>query len=112
MDGRTIVKIIDAELDKRDMTQKEFCEAIGVKSSAMSAWRKGSVPTPQRIVAIERVLGISFADYEKQDEADELRDLLRERQDLRILLSSAKDVPASSVYALISQIEKLKEDST
>lgn len=69
------------------------------------------MPKPDRIKAIEKCLGISFSDYEKSDESDELREMLRDRQDLRILLHSAKDVPASSIYALISQIEKMKEDN-
>ena len=112
MNGKDMVKIIDSILAERDMTQKEFCEAIGVQSSAMSGWRKGSTPTPQRIAAIESFLGISFSDFEKSEDPDDLREMLRDRQDLRILLHSAKDVPASSVYALISQIEKMKEDST
>ena len=53
MDGRQLAKIIDEELFKRGMTQKEFCEAIGIQSSAMSAWRKGSMPRPERIAQIE-----------------------------------------------------------
>ena len=115
MDGRQLVKIIDDKLAEKGMTQKDFCAQLGIQSSAMSAWRKGSMPKPERLKDIEKCLGISFADYEKSDMDDETADLLqsiRERQDLRILLHSAKDVPASSVYALISQIEKLKEDST
>ena len=106
MDGKDIVKIIDARLVELGMTQKEFCSKIGVQSSAMSAWRKGSMPNPQRIAAIEKCLGISLENYEKSDPHDELRD------DLRILLNSASDLPPSSVYALISQIEKMKEDAT
>ena len=106
MDGKDIVKIIDARLVELGMTQKEFCSKIGVQSSAMSAWRKGSMPNPQRIAAIEKCLGISLENYEKSDPRDELRD------DLRILLNSASDLPPSSVYALISQIEKMKEDAT
>ena len=111
MDGRQVVKIIDEKLSELGMTQKEFCAQLGIQSSAMSAWRKGSMPKPERLKQIEKCLGISFADYEKSEEPDELREMLRDRQDLRILLHSAKDVPASSVYALISQIEKMKEES-
>lgn len=112
MDGKQLVKIIDDKLAERGMTQKEFCAQLGIQSSAMSAWRKGSMPKPERLKDIEKYLGISFSDYEKSNESDELREMLRDRQDLRILLHSAKDVPASSVYALIAQIEKMKEDST
>lgn len=111
MDGRQIVKIIDDRLAELGMTQKEFCAQLGIQSSAMSMWRKGSTPKPERLKQIEKCLGISFADFEKPDEADELREILRGRDDLRILLRSAKGVPASSVYALIAQIEKEKEDN-
>lgn len=111
MDGRTLTRIIDEKLADIGKTQKEFCAELGIQSSAMSAWRKGSMPKPERLIQIEKCLGISFADYEKSDESDELREMLRDRQDLRILLRSAKDVPASSVYALISQLEKIKEDN-
>lgn len=76
---------------------------IGVQSSTMTGWRNGSTPTPRRIAAIEKCLGISFADYEKSDPRDELR------EDLRILLHSASDLPPSSVYELIAEIHKRKE---
>lgn len=105
MTGAEMAKIIDEELMRRGMTQYEFCHAIGIQSSAMSAWRKGSNPRPERIAQIEKYLGISFADYEKSEQLESLRD------DLRVLLRSASDLPPSSVYALIAQIEKEKEKS-
>lgn len=106
MDGKDIVKIIDDELSKRGMTQKEFCAELGIQSSAMSMWRKGSMPKPERLKQIEKYLNINLSDIEKSDPREELRD------DLRILLNSASDLPPSSVYAMISQIEKMKEDAT
>ena len=112
MTGKELTRIIDERLDELRMSQKEFCQTIGISSAAMSAWRNGSMPKPERIKDIEKCLNISFADYEKSEEPDELREILRDRQDLRILLHSAKDVPASSIYALVSQLEKMKEDST
>lgn len=105
MDGRDIVRVIDEELARRGMTQYEFCRAIGIQSSAMSAWRKGSMPKRERIAQIEKYLGIDLSDIEKSDPREELR------EDLRILLRSAKDLPPSSVYALVAQIEKEKEKS-
>lgn len=111
MDGKAIARIIDSELASRGMSKTEFYEKSGVSSATLSQWRTGKYdPTPDKLAKAEMCLGISFTDYEKSDESDELREMLRDRQDLRILLHSAKDVPASSVYALISQIEKMKED--
>ena len=103
MNGKEMVKIIDSILAERGMTQKEFCEMIGVQSSTMTGWRNGSTPTQRRIAAIEKCLGISFADYEKSDPREDLR------EDLRILLHSASDLPPSSVYELIAEIHKRKE---
>ena len=113
MDGKAIARIIDSELASRGIPKSEFHEKSGVSSATLSQWRTGKYdPTPEKLAKVEKCLGISFADYEKSDESDDLREMLRDRQDLRILLHSAKDVPASSVYALISQIEKMKEEST
>jgi transcriptional regulator with XRE-family HTH domain len=116
MNGKTVARIVDSELASRGMSKADFYAQSGVSSATMSQWRTGKYePTPERLAKIEKCLGISFADYEKSDMDDETADLLqsiRERQDLRILLHSAKDVPASSIYALISQIERMKEDES
>ena len=110
MTGKELTRIIDQKLEELSMTQKQLCNELGISSSSMSAWRKGSMPTPKRLAEIEDILGINFADYEQKDESDELREILRNRQDLRVLLHSAKDVPPSSVYMLIAQLEKEKEN--
>lgn len=111
MDGKTLTQIVDKVLVDRGISRAEFCSAIGITSAAYSGWKKGSTPRDDKIIAIEKYLGIDLSDYEKSEDTDELREMLRDRQDLRILLHSAKDVPASSIYALISQIEKMKEDA-
>jgi len=103
--GKELTKIIDERLDEMGISQKDFCATLGISSSAMSAWRNGSMPKPERLKQIEKSLKISFSDYEKSEQLEELRD------DLRILLRSASDLPPSSVYALIAQIEKEKERS-
>jgi len=103
MDGKTLTKMIDEALEERGMSQGEFCAAIGISSAAMSAWRKGSMPKPDRIAQIEDYLGIKFADSDPREEL---------REDLKVLLRSAKDLPPSSVYALVAQIEREKENAT
>lgn len=112
MDGITLTRIVDEELKKQGKTRLELCKAIGITNAAYSNWKNGGQPRNDKLISIEKYLGIDLSAIEKSDESDELREMLRDRQDLRILLNSAKDVPASSVYALISQIEKMKEDAT
>lgn len=103
MDGKTLTQIVDKILNERGISRLELCNAIGITSSAYTGWRKGSKPREDKVAAIEDFLGISFDDYVKEDELEHLRD------DLRILLKSASDLPPSSVYKLISQIEEEKE---
>ena len=104
MDGKVLAKICDAECIKHDMSKADFYKAIGLTSASFYGWKNGAKPSPKYIDAIEKLFGINLAEYEKSEPLETLRD------DLRILLRSAKDLPASSVYALISQIEKMKED--
>ena len=106
MDGKTLTQIVDRILAERGISRLELCEAIGITSSAYTNWKKGSQPREDKIIAIENFLGISFADYEKAEQLEELRD------DLRILLRSASDLPPSSVYQLIAQIEREKEQNS
>ena len=115
MDGRKLVDVLNVELKKRGISKGDFYDAIGITATAFYGWKNGAEPKRDKIEAIEKYLEINLEDYEKSDEDDEsirLREILRDRQDLRILLHSAKDVPPSSVYALIAQLEKAKEDST
>ena len=105
MDGKTLTQIVDRILAERGISRLELCDAIGITSGAYTGWKKGSQPREDKIVAIEKFLDISFDDYKTTDSLDTLR------EDLRILLRSAKDLPPSSVYELIAQIEKEKENA-
>ena len=106
MDGKTFAAIIERELIDRGISKGEFYAQVGITAAALWGWKNGAMPKDSTIAAIEKYLNISFADYEKSDPRETLRD------DLRVLLNSASDLPPSSVYALISQIEKMKEDAT
>ena len=107
MDGKEVVRIIERVLFEKGISKADFYSACGLNSTTLSNWRNGVFqPSAAKLAIIEKYLNISFADYEKSDLHETLRD------DLRILLNSASDLPPSSVYALISQIEKMKEDAT
>ena len=106
MDGQTLAKICDEECLRRGISKAQFYKDIGITAPSFHGWKNGAKPSQKYVDAIEKYFGISFSDTEKSDPREELRD------DLRILLNSASDLPPSSVYALISQIEKMKEDAT
>lgn len=106
MDGKELTNIVDRLIAERGISRLELCNAIGISSAAYTGWKKGSQPREEKILAIEKFLGVKLSDYEK---SEDLRESLRE--DLRILLRSASDLPPSSVYQLIAQIEKEKENA-
>ena len=106
MDGKTLATIVETELVKRGISKGEFYESVGITAAALWGWKRGSIPKESTIKAIEKYLEIDLSDAEKSEQLEELR------SDLRILLNSAKDLPPSSVYALIAQIEKEKENAT
>ena len=105
MDGKTLAKICDAECLKRGMSKTDFYATIGLSAASFHGWKNGAKPTQKYIDAIEKLFEIDLSEYEKCEQLEDLR------SDLRILLSSARDLPPSSVYALIAQIEKEKEKS-
>ena len=114
LDGKVFAQLIEKALLEKGIKKGDFYDAVGISATAMYGWKNGAIPKQETVEAIEKYLDLELFPYEKSkenDEAAQLREMLRDRQDLRILLRSAKDVPPSSVYALISQIEKMKEDA-
>ena len=104
MDGRTFARIIEKELAERGIKKGDFYAGAGVTATALYGWKRGATPSADTVALVEKYFDISFADYEKEESLDTLRD------DLRTLLNSAKDLPPSSVYEIISKVEKMKED--
>ena len=114
MDGKTFVKLIEKRLLEKGISKGKFYEDCNSNSATLSAWRNGLYdPSPKSVQTICDYLDIDLDEDSApvDNETIALRELLRDRQDLRILLNSAKDAPASSVYSLIAQIEKMKEDN-
>lgn len=123
MDGRAVVKMVESALARKDMTKGEFYQKTGISSATFSQWRTGQYePSAANLRKIEEVLGLRFTPgldsivldetaVKIDSETAELLEQIRSRQDLRVLLRSAKDVPPSSVYELVSKLEKMKEDA-
>lgn len=68
-------------LDKMGMEQKAFAEAVGVKESTVSDWRRGKSNSYNRfLVKIAQVLGTTTADLldEKQQSSPSKTDRLLE----------------------------------
>lgn len=104
MDGVTIVRIIESELSRRGISKEQFYSDCGISSATLSQWRTGKYfPSVAKLQVIQQYLGISFSEYDEIDQREGLR------EDLKILLKSAADLPPSSVYDLIAEIHRRKE---
>lgn len=104
MDGKLFAQIISEQLAEQGISKGEFYNAIGVTSAAMWGWRNNNAtPKKETVLAAGKFLGVNFDDYEKPDPREGLRD------DLKVLLKSAEDLPPSSVYELIAEIHRRKE---
>lgn len=114
MTGEFFAETIERELSSRKISKGTFYEACGISATAMYGWKRGAEPKRETIKVVEDYLGIDFSAYTSDKLDSETADLLqgiRDRQDLRILMRSAQDLPASSVYELIAKIERMKEDA-
>lgn len=102
MDGIIFAARIEEELKKQGISKGKFYDAVGITATALYGWKRGAEPKKETVAAVGKYLGVDFTGG-SSDPQEELRD------DLRVLLRSASDLPPSSVYALIAQIEKEKE---
>ena len=111
-----MARIVEQLLAERGISKGAFYSAVGISATALYGWKRGAEPKPETISAIEKYFGVDLRSFEKSeptmdDETAELLQSIRERQDLRILLHSARDVPPSSVYQLVAQLEKEREET-
>lgn len=117
MDGKEIVKIIEAKLFELGISKGKFYKDCGLNSATMSNWRNGVFsPSPAKLHIIEEYLDITFSGGESKvkqhimdKETEEILDAIRTRPDLHVLFRSACNAPPSSIYQAVAQLEKEKE---
>lgn len=121
MTGQELVRIVETQLLAKNISKSDFYSACGITSTAFSNWRKGlNSPSAKNIKFIFDYLGINEDDVPEllsqapktENESADLREMLRDRTDLRVLLKSASDLPPSTIYKFISEIERLKEENS
>lgn len=115
MDGVKFARIVEQLLAERGVKKGDFYSKTGITATAFYGWKRGAEPKRETVEAVEKYFGVSLDDNGGVSTVDsdtaELLDSIRNRPDLGVLLRSAKDVPPSSVYELVSRLEKLKEDA-
>ena len=113
--GSDIVRMVEAELSKGMISKTEFYRATGVSSSNMSQWRNNQAyPTPAKLEAMERYLGISFdlagtKNTPSEEDAVKIREDMFESPEQRILFDASKGAPKSVLLEAAALINRYKE---
>lgn len=93
---------------------------IGVKStSTIAGWRSGSVPRPKVVDALVKYFRANGLDIDVEDlfaenetdEETEVREMLRNSREARILFHATKNAPASALLEAAALITRYKEES-
>ena len=105
---------VDKELKKRGIGRKEFYSNSGVTSASYSQWNTGArTPSISSVQRIAAYLGVSL-DYlltgDGEDDAEDIRERLRESPEMRILFNASRDVPPSALLEAAAMLMKYKED--
>ena len=112
MRGKDFAAFVEKTLAEKGIKKGDFYNATGISATAMHGWKNGSMPKADTIAAVEEYLGVQFGSPVQIDEdTAELLESIRSRPDLGVLLRSARDVPPSSVYSLVAQLEREKENN-
>lgn len=68
MDGKEIVRIIEAKLFELGISKGKFYKDCGINSATMSNWRNGIfTPSPAKLHIIEEYLDVTFSDVPKNE---------------------------------------------
>ena len=108
MNASDIVRIVEAELQKKGISKTEFYKATGINSAVFSYWRNDqNFPKRENLRKIEEYLGISFAI--SGDDATKTREMLFENDEQRILFEASKGAPKSALLEAAALIQRYKE---
>ena len=109
--------------EEKGMNRRQLAEAVGIKYSTYVNYEKEErEPDSENLIKFANYFGVSI-DYligrtenrEKPvpvpDELDELREAMRNNDELKILFKLAKNAKTSDVLQASALLQKLKEES-
>lgn len=109
--------------EEKGLNRRELAEAVGLKYTTYLNYEKEDrEPDSETLIKLANYFCVSV-DYligrtesrEKPvrapDELDELREAMRDREDMKILFKLAKNAKASDIWQASALLQKLKEES-
>lgn len=108
--------------DQRGLSPSAVVKALGLSTGNIAAWKRGQTPKYERLVAIADFFGVSIDELagEPVQEGDatnridsaelvDYLDQLRDRPEMRMLFSVAKNAKKSEIEAIVRFIESLRK---
>lgn len=111
--------------DKKGVAPSVVVRSLGLSTGNIAGWKKGQTPKYERLVAIADYFGVSISELtgkaldsgettpEKPGERNELTeylDQLRERPEMRMLFSVAKNATKEEVESIARFIEDMNKN--
>lgn len=123
IDSKELASAIDNSCDAIGMSKKEFHNKSGISSATLSQWRKGAKSVKSdSIVKLEMFTEMSIEDFMKtygpskpsdqyENDVLELRQMLRDSPEMRMLFSTAKGATPSAILQSAALLARLKEEA-
>ena len=104
---------------QKGVSQTAACVNAGLSESAWKRWIDGGAPNSISVGKLSRYFGVTIQSLYDENESPVIHEdeTIKERQaafdrpEMRVLFDTAKDVPASKIYEVITMLEKYTEES-
>lgn len=102
---------------KMNKSPNAVANELGFSTGVVTTWKRGGNPREKTLQTIADYFGVSVdelvSDERREDIQDalEIREALRNRDEMRILFKAAKNAPASALMEAASVIMRYKEEA-
>lgn len=113
-----IAEAIDEYCKEKGIGKRKFHADSGISSATLTQWRNENVvPTAKLVRRLQEYTGLYIDDFMRMygaggpDETAELRQMLVDRPDMKLLFQTAKNAPASAILEAAAILARYKEES-
>lgn len=122
LDNTVLAAAIDSYCKKEGIKKSDFHRDSKISSATLSQWRNSTYRSSEESISrIERYTGMAIEDFIKlyggqnkntapeDGESIRIRELLRERPEMRILFDAGENAPTSAILEAAALIMRYKE---
>ena len=113
-----IAEAIDEYCAEKGLGKRKFHADSGISSATLAQWRNENPAVSARLIRrLQEYTGLHITDFMRMygkalpDETAELRQMMLERPEARILFQTAKNAPASALLEAAAILARYQEES-